>query len=45
MVNNFKLISELLEFNSSDEFYFLQIMQRKKEIPTLKSNSRVIKEY
>lgn len=30
-VDNFQLIGDLLEFNDKDEFYFLQIIQRKKD--------------
>jgi len=39
------LIKDLLVFESEDDFYFLQILQRKKENPELGSNSRVIKNY
>lgn len=42
--NNFNLISELLEFNSTNDFYFLQIIKRKKENPESKS-STIIKTY
>lgn len=45
MVNNLKQLLPLLEFNSVDDFYYLQILQRKKENPELGSNSRVIKNY
>ena len=30
-VNNFGLIRSLLEFRTEDDFYFLQILQRKKD--------------
>ena len=33
MINNFNLIKPLLDFNSEDDFYFLQILQRKKDHP------------
>jgi hypothetical protein len=39
------LIKDLLVFESEDDFYFLQILQRKKENAELGSNSRVIKNY
>ena len=39
------LITDLLVFESEDDFYFLQILQRKKENSELGSNSRVIKNY
>lgn len=52
-VNNFDLITPLLSFDSPDEFYFIQILQRKKDnkdnpnIQYLGSNnsSRLIKAY
>lgn len=34
-----------MSFRSEDDFYFLQILQRKKENELLDSNSRVIKNY
>ncbi len=45
VVDNFAKIATLLEFDSDDDFYHLQILQRKKEHPELGSNSRVIKTY
>ena len=33
VVDNFKLIREFMEFDSEDQFYFLQILQRKKDGP------------
>ena len=45
MVNNFNLISKFLTFESGDDFYFLQILKRKKENPEQTSNSRTIKTY
>lgn len=45
MVDNLNLILPFLKFESSDDFYYLQILQRKKENPQLGSNSRVIKNY
>lgn len=44
-MNNLKIIQNFLTFNSDDEFYFLQILKRKKENPELGSNSKVIKTY
>ena len=38
-------IKQFLTFSTADDFYFLQILQRKKENPQLGSNSRVIKNY
>ncbi|MGD9697520.1 hypothetical protein [Acinetobacter sp.] len=45
MIDVFEKIKELLVFESSDDFYYLQILQRKKENPEIGSNSRVIKNY
>ena len=44
MIDNFEQIKKLLNFNSEDDFYFLQIMRRKKENPTLTSNTKIIDE-
>ena len=45
MIDALDKIKPLLVFNSVDDFYYLQILQRKKENPQLGSNSRVIKNY
>lgn len=45
MIDNIKIILPFLKFESPDDFYYLQILQRKKENPELGSNSRVIKNY
>lgn len=45
MVDNIELILPLLEFDNSDDFYYLQILQRKKENKDQGKNSRVIKNY
>lgn len=45
MIDNINKIIGLLDFESKDDFYYLQILQRKKENPQLGSNSRVIKNY
>jgi hypothetical protein len=45
MVDNLKLILPFLKFESADDFYYLQVLQRKKENPQIGSNSRVIKNY
>lgn len=45
MIDNIKRIIPFLKFESEDDFYYLQILQRKKENPILGSNSRVIKNY
>lgn len=43
MVDNFQLIRTLLDFSSDDDFYFLQILKRKKENPEISSNHNNIK--
>jgi hypothetical protein len=45
MVNNFNLIIPLLNFESKDDFYYLQILQRKKENEEIGSNSHVVRNY
>ncbi len=45
MINNIHAIISLLKFDSSDDFYFLQIIKRKKENPDIGSNSIVVKTY
>lgn len=45
MQDNLSLIKPLLRFETEDDFYYLQILQCKKENPQLGSNSRVIKNY
>lgn len=52
MIDNFNIIQNLLEFRSKDDFYFLQILQRKKDfkkegkkINGTNNNSRLIKAY
>ena len=44
-INNLEIIKHFLNFNSPDEFYYLQILKRRKENPKLGSNSHVIKTY
>lgn len=45
MIDNFDQIKQLLKFASDDEFYFVQILKRKKEHKELGSNSYVVKSY
>ena len=45
MVNNSEQIVKLLNFRTKDDFYFIQILKRKKEHPELGSNSHVVKTY
>lgn len=45
MIDVLEKIKPLLTFNSDDDFYYLQILQRKKDNSEIGSNSRVIKNY
>lgn len=45
MINNRKLIEPLLDFPHKDIFYFVQVLQRKKDHSELGNNSRLIKAY
>jgi len=45
MIDNINKILPFLKFESEDDFYYLQILQRKKENPQIGSNSKVIKNY
>lgn len=50
IINNFELIKKLLTFESENDFYFLQILQRKKDHPEgtivgSNNSSRLIKSY
>ena len=44
MIDNFEIVKDFLEFKEG-EFYFLQILKRKKDNPEQTGNSRVIKTY
>jgi hypothetical protein len=45
MVNNFEHIRSLLEFESSDDFYFIQIIKRRKDNPGLSRDMKLIDNY
>ena len=49
MINNFDLIKPMLKFESEDDFYFIQILQRKKDNPEgvngSNNSSRLVKGY
>lgn len=45
MVNNSGIIRELMKFDSENEFYFLQILSRKKDNPDQSKGLIVIKSY
>ena len=44
-MNYYNQIKDLLTFTDPNDFYFLQILQRKKDNPEIGSNSRVIRNY
>lgn len=44
-VDNFEQIRPLLIFESEDDFYFIQILKRKKEHPEIGSNSILVNTY
>lgn len=45
MTNNFQQIASLLKFEDENEFYFVQIIQRKKEHAELGRNNRMVQAY
>lgn len=45
MTNNYNIIKPLLSFESEDDFYFLQILKRRKDNPGMKGDVTVVKEY
>ena len=44
-IDNFQEIAKDLRFDSDDDFYFLQILQRKKDNPTFPQNNRLVRYY
>lgn len=42
MVDNFKLIESLLQFDSPDDFYMIQILKRRKDNPDMKRDMELI---
>lgn len=45
MVNNFEQIRSLLDFQQKEDFYFLQVIQRRKENPTISRGERIIRNF
>lgn len=45
MVNNFNLINSLLKFDSVNDFYFVQLIKRKKDNPEMKKDVSVIDNF
>lgn len=44
-VDNWASIREHLDFSDPDKFYFIELMQRKKDDETFKANNRMVKFY
>ena len=44
-MNNIELLKPLIKFENSDEFYLIEIIQRRKDIPNLSKNSILINHY
>jgi hypothetical protein len=45
MINNFEHIRSLISFDSDDDFYFLQIIKRRKDNPDLPRDMKLIDNY
>lgn len=45
VVDNWNLIREKLDFSDKDKFYFIELMQRKKDDSSFSANNRMVKYY
>ena len=45
VVDNWDLIREKLDFSDKDKFYFIELMQRKKDDSSFPANNRMVKYY
>ena len=45
MINNLSKIRPLLRFNKRNDFYFIQVLKRKKDNPGMKGDSQCIKNF
>lgn len=45
VVDNWELIRSKLDFSDPDKFYFIELMQRKKDFPEFPANNRMVKYY
>lgn len=45
VIDNFQKIGQALHFDNEDQFYFIQILQRKKDNPVFPQNNRLVKYY
>ena len=45
MLDNFDRMKTVLQFDSDDDFYFMQLIQRRKENPDMNKDSRALKTY
>lgn len=44
-INNFQLLESKLNFSDSDKFYFVQILKRRKDNPTMEKGVEVLKTF
>jgi hypothetical protein len=44
-IDNFETVEDLMLFDSTDDFYFVQIIKRRKENPDMKKGSIIINSY
>lgn len=44
-LNNYKKLRDFMDFSDPDKFYFIQIIQRRKDNPNLDRSERIIKNY
>ena len=44
-LDNFELLTPLIDFPDKDTFYFLQIMKRRKDNPEMETGNKIIKSY
>lgn len=45
IVDNWKYLRDKLDFSDSDKFYFIELMQRKKDDSSFPANNRMVKYY
>ena len=45
MIDNYEHIKKIMSFDSDDEFYYLEIIQRKKYTPNLRKSNVILNKY
>lgn len=45
VVNNLEIIEQYLEFEDPDQFYFIEIIKRRKENPNIEKNAKLVKTF